>query len=78
MKKRLLGIIMMIVSMGIGVYEGIWHLFIQPIMELVQTYNILKFNEVALDVLKILIFFPMLMILVLCLWKIGQMIFLDK
>jgi len=77
-KRRFVGIIMMIVSTAIGLYEGIWHLFIQSIMNLIQTYGTWKIVPVILDILKIFIFCPMLMVILFCLWKIGQIFFLDE
>ena len=76
-KRRLLGIIMMIGATGIAVYEGLWNLFMQSVIKLIQTYYDWKFEEVALELLKIFIFFPMVMFFAYALWKIGQMIFLD-
>ena len=77
-KNRIIGIIMMIGAMVIGAYNGIWQLLIQPVMELIQTYNAWKFEEVALDILKVFIIFPMLMIFVFVIWKLGEMLFLEE
>lgn len=77
-KRRFFGIIMMIGAIGIGIYEGVWDLLIQPAMDLIQTYDSWKFQTVTLDVLKILIFFPMIMLSTYVLFKIGQMLFLDE
>ena len=77
-KRRFIGIIMMIGAIGIGIYEGIWDLFIKSAIDLIQTYDSWKFQTVTFDVLKILIFFPMLMLSAYVLFKIGQMLFLDE
>lgn len=76
-KKRFVGIFMMIGSTIAGGYGGIWHLFILPAIELTRTYNAWTAKEVVIDLLKIFIFFPMFMILVFMLWKVGEMLFLD-
>ena len=77
-KRRVVGIIMMIVSTAIGLYEGVWHLFIQSIMNLVQTYGDWELIPVVFELLKMFIFYPMLMVILFFLWKIGQMFFLDE
>ena len=77
-KKRIIGIIMMIGAMVIGAYNGVWQLLIQPVMELIQTYNAWKFEEVALDILKVFIIFPMVIIFVFVRWKLGEMLFLEE
>ena len=77
-ERRFWGIIIMTLATLIGAYVGVWQLFIQPIMELIRTYNKLEFYMVVYDMTRILIFFPMVMLLAYALFKIGQMIFLDE
>lgn len=77
-KRRLFGIIVMSVATLIGAYVGVWELFIQPIMELIRTYSELEFYMVMQDIIRIVIFCPMILLLSYVLFKIGQLIFQDK
>ncbi len=77
-KRRLFGIIVMSVATLIGAYVGVWELFIQPIMELIRTYSELEFHMVMQDIIRIVIFCPMILLLSYVLFKIGQLIFQDK
>ena len=77
-KRRIFGIILMVVATLIGTYVGVWQLFIQPVMELIRTYNELEFHIVMQDIIRIVIFCPMIILLSYVLLKIGQLIFQNK
>ena len=78
-KKRIIGLIMMTVATVIGVYGGIGYLLIKPIIELWGLmYNTLETIVIIVDIVKIFIFFPLLLIFVFFLWAIGRAIFLDN
>ena len=77
-KKRLLGIIMMIAAGVIGIYGGIWNLFIQSCIDLIKRYSVMNLYEIAFAVTKVFIFFPMVMILSLVIIQIGEMLFRDE
>lgn len=77
-KKRILGFFMIVTALSVGVYVGGWLLFIKPVISLVQAINILKFNGILIDILKICIFFPMLMTFIIPLLEMGSMFFHDK
>ncbi len=77
-KKRILGFFMIVTALSVGVYVGGWLLFIKPVMSLVQAINDLKFNGILIDILKICIFFPMLMTFIIPLLEMGSMFFHDK
>lgn len=77
-KKRILGFFMIVTALSVGVYVGGWLLFIKPVIRLVQAVNIWKFDGTLMDILKICIFFPMLMTFVIPLIEMGSMFFHDK
>ena len=78
-KKRIIGTIMMTVATVIGVYGGIGYLLIKPIIELWGLmYNTLETIVIIVDIVKIFIFFPLLLTFVFFLWAIGRAIFLDN
>lgn len=78
-KKRIIGVIMMTVATVVGVYGGIGYLLIKPIIELWGLmYNTLETIVIIVDIVKIFIFFPLLLTFVFFLWAIGRAIFLDN
>lgn len=78
-KKRIIGVIMMTVATVVGVYGGIGYLLIKPIIDLWGLmYNTLETIVIIVDIVKIFIFFPLLLTFVFFLWAIGRAIFLDN
>ena len=74
-KRRFVGIIMMVVAIGIGTYVGGWVLFIKSIIQMIFSHS---YKSIIINLIKIGIFFPMLMSVMLPLFELGRMFFLEK
>ena len=74
-KRRFVGIIMMVVAIGIGTYVGGWVLFIKSIIQMFFSHS---YKAIIINLIKMGIFFPMLMSVMLPLFELGRMFFLEK
>lgn len=79
MKRRLIGLLLLVIAIVVGIYVGGWICFFEALIDITKAIKVgVMLKDIVLVICKVFIFLPMTMFCTLILGVVGEAMLFDK